>query len=434
MKRREFLLSSGAVLAVASCTPKPPPAADPFPAAFAPVRDVLKKQIANMTIPGSVFLVARVGKDGGDKDEIVVSADGVTTVGGSAPMQRDTIFRIASMTKAITAAAVMMLVEDGKLTLDEPAERLLPELTNRKVLKTISSPIDDTVPANHPITVREIMNFTFGFGLNFDPTLPINKAGVERQLTLAEPTPMTPHAPDEWMKLFGELPLMYQPGERWLYNAGSLLQGVLVRRASGQDFDTFVSERITGPLGMKDTGFFVPADKLNRFAGCGTFTDPATKQEIRMDKDGAESAYATRPVFPSGAGGLCSTVDDYLAFQLMLLAGGELRGKKLLTPESVRAMTTNQLTDEQRKASANSLTPGMFDTAGWGYGMGVQVAGNPDTDTPGAYGWDGGFGSSWFTDPNRKVISIVMTQGSNVLFNGALPAYRSAVYKATAGA
>src|SRR6185295_3456013 len=118
MKRREFLLSSGAVLAVASCTPKPAPAADPFPTAFAPVRDVLKKQIANMTIPGSVFLVAH-----GDKDEVVVSADGVTTVGGSAPMQRDTIFRIASMTKAVTATAVMMLVEEGKLTLDENAER-----------------------------------------------------------------------------------------------------------------------------------------------------------------------------------------------------------------------------------------------------------------------------------------------------------------------
>ncbi|HEV7691666.1 MAG TPA: serine hydrolase domain-containing protein [Hyphomonadaceae bacterium] len=432
MKRREFLLSSGAVLAIASCTPKPTPAADPFPAAFAPVRNVLKKQIADMTIPGSVFLIAHNLKDVGDKDEVIVSADGVTTVGGSAPMQRDTIFRIASMTKAVTAAAVMMLVEEGKLTLDENAERLLPELANRKVLKTISSPIDDTVPASHPITVREIMNFTFGYGINFDPSLPINKAGAERQLTLAEPTPMTPHAPDEWMRLFGELPLMYQPGERWLYNVGSLLQGVLVRRASGQDFDTFVSERITGPLGMKDTAFFVAPDKLNRFAGCANFTDPATKKQTRMDKDGAESAYATRPIFPSGAGGLCSTVDDYLAFQRMLLADGELGGKKLLSPESVRLMTTNQLTDEQRKVSDKSLTPGMFDAAGWGYGMGVQIAANPDTDIPGAYGWDGGFGSSWFTDPNRKIISIVMTQSPDFLFNGGLAAYRSAVYKATA--
>jgi len=249
--------------------------------------------------PGSVFLVAH-------GDDVVVSADGVSAIGGAAPMRRDTIFRIASMTKAVTTAAMMMLVEEGKLTLEENAQRLLPELANRRVLRTIRSELDDTVPANHPISVREIMNFTFGSGLNFDATLPIVKAGRDLHMTLAEPIPMTTHAPDEWMRIFATLPLMYQPGERWLYNVGSLIQGVLVRRAAGQDFDTFVEERITRPLGMRDTGFYVPANKSDRFAGCGVFTDPATHQQTRMDRDGAQSAYARAPIFPSGAGGLCS--------------------------------------------------------------------------------------------------------------------------------
>jgi CubicO group peptidase (beta-lactamase class C family) len=420
MDRREFLLGSAAALAAAGCAP-----VSPLPTKFEPVRSVLTDQIEHHVFPGSVFLVAR-------GDDVVVSADGASAIGGSAPMRRDTIFRIASMTKAVTATAMMMLVEEGKLALEENAQRLLPELANARVLRTIRSELDDTVPANHPITVREIMNFTFGSGLNFDRTLPIVRAGEAAHLTLAQPTPMTPHAPDEWMRLFGALPLMYQPGERWLYNVGSLIQGVLVRRASGQDFDTFVQERICAPLGMRDTGFYVPANKVDRLAGCGVFTDPSTHRQTRMDGDGAQSEYATRPAFPSGAAGLCSTVDDYLSFARMLAASGEHNGRRLLSAESVRAMTTNQLTEAQRTASAQSLFPGFFDNHSWGYGVGIQTGPDHNTPTHGAYGWDGGFGSSWFTDPNRNVISIVMTQSSDFLFNGALEHYRAAVYAATA--
>ncbi len=341
--RRDFLLGGAAALAAVGCSPMN----QAIPGKFAPVRTVLTAGIAHNMFPGSVFLVAR-GED------VAVSADGVSAIGGGSPMRRDAIFRIASMTKAVTAAAMMMLVAEGKLTLEENAQRLLPELANARVLRAIGSELDDTVPANHPITVREIMNFTFGAGLNFDATLPIVKAGRDLHLTLAEPTPMTPHAPDEWMRLFATLPLMYQPGERWLYNAGALIQGVLVRRASGQDFDTFIEERITRPLGMRDTGFYVPANKLDRFAGCGVFTDPASHRQTRMDQDGAHSAYATRPVFPSGAAGLCSTIDDYLAFARMLLSRGQHNGRRLLSADSIRAMTTNQLTDAQRTASAQS--------------------------------------------------------------------------------
>jgi CubicO group peptidase (beta-lactamase class C family) len=353
---------------------------------------------------------------------------GMSAIGGTVPMRRDTIFRIASMTKAVTATAVMMLVEQGKLELDAPAERWLPELANRRVLRRLDGPLEDTVPAQRPITVRDLLTFTLGFGLLFDPSLPIQNAIDNLRLVNGQPVPMTPHGPDEWMARFGTLPLMHQPGERWMYNTGSLLQGVLVRRASGQDFDTFVRERILVPLGMRDTGFHVPADKLDRFAGCGAFTDPE-QGLVRMDADGAQSAYATPPVFPSGAGGLVSTVDDYLAFARMLLAGGMYRNRRLLSAESVRAMTRDQLTAQQKTASASTFFPGFFDAHGWGYGVGVSTAPDAVSATPGRYGWEGGFGTSWTNDPNRGLVAIVMTQSSDFLFSGALDQFWRTLYE-----
>ena len=235
MRRRDMLLGSGALL-VSACARKP--AETPMPAAYTPVQTVLSQAIKPDALPGAVWLIAR-------GDSVVAEATGARAIESQDPMRRDTIFRIASMTKAVTAACMMMLVEDGKLSLDERTDRLLPELANRRVLRTLHSSIDDTVPANAPITLRQIMNFTFGFGMSLDPTLPIMRAGVERHLTLAEPTPLTPLNPDQWMAKFAELPLMYQPGDRWLYNVGALLQGVLIKRAAGKEFDAFVEDRIT---------------------------------------------------------------------------------------------------------------------------------------------------------------------------------------------
>jgi len=422
MNRRSFLETSAATLAV---TALPGPAAATAGAAtvppeYAPVHNLLARQVAEKRIPGAVWLVAH-------GDDVVVDAIGMSAIDGNAPMRRDTIFRIASMTKAITAAAVMMLIEDKKLSLDAPAERWLPELANRKVLKRIDGPVDDVEPARRPITVHDLLAFTQGFGILFDPALPIQREIDRLQLVNGPPVPLTPHDPDEWMRRFGTLPLMHQPGARWMYNTGSLLQGVLIRRAARQDFDAFVNERILAPLGMRDTGFFVPAAKLKRFAGCGVFTDQGGKPG-RMDKDGAQSAYATRPIFPSGAGGLCSTVDDYLAFARMLLNGGTHGSKRLLRESSVLAMTTNQLTREQ--IAASDFFPHFFDTHGWGYGMAVITAPDAVSKSPGRHGWDGGFGTSWINDRDRKLISIVMTQSSDFLFMGALDAYWKAVYAA----
>jgi CubicO group peptidase (beta-lactamase class C family) len=423
LSRREFLIATGSAAAaagLAGCRTMPRTG---LAQRLAPAHEQMAARVARGEFPGAVWLVAQ-------GDEVIVDSVGVTAIGGHAPMRRDTIFRIASMTKPITATAVLMLIEEGALSLDAPAERWLPELANRRVLRRLDGPIDDTVPARRAILVRDLLEFTLGFGILFDESLPISRAIDEQELVNGQPVPMTPHAPDEWMRRFGTLPLMYQPGERWMYNTGSLLQGVLVARAARRDFAAFVSERILGPLGMRDTGFFVPAEKLDRFAGCGVFTDPQTHAASRMDQDGAQSAYSRAPVFPSGAGGLVSTVDDYLVFARMLSNGGVHGRERLLREETVRAMTTNRLTSEQMAGGV--FFPGFFDTWGWGYGVGVIRTPDAVSPVPGRYGWDGGFGTSWFNDPKRDLVAIAMTQSSDYLFNGARDEQWKAVYAAAA--
>jgi CubicO group peptidase (beta-lactamase class C family) len=402
-------------------SPATPPATDGAPArALAAARASLQADIAQGQYPGAVCLVAR-------GDEVLVEALGVSALEGKTPMARDTIFRIASMTKPVTALAVLLLIEEGKLTLDEPVEKWLPELANRRVLKRMDGPLDETVPAERPISVRDLLTFTLGFGISFEP-LPIQKTIDELQLVNAEPVPMTPHAPDEWLRRFATLPLLHQPGARWMYNTGSLLQGVLVRRAAKQDFDAFVRERILRPLDMRDTDFHVPESKLPRFAGCANFTDPQSGQKTRMDRDGAESAYASPPVFPSGAAGLVSTVDDFHVFARMLLNGGVHRGQRLVSEKLVREMTRDQLTPAQKAAS--SFFPKFFETNSWGYGVSVTTAADAISAQPGRYGWMGGFGTEWFNDPQRDLVVLAMTQSSDFLFSGARERFGKSVYGA----
>src|SRR5262245_456774 len=387
---------------------------------FSTMRDFMVAQMDGKGPPGAVWLVSQ-------GNSVVVDVAGVTTIGGAAPMSRDTIFRIASMTKALTATAVMILIEEGKLALDALAERWLPELANRRVLRRIDGPLNDTVAALRAITVRDLLAFTLGFGVLFDSTLPIQREIVRLELVNGQPVPMTPHASDEWMRLFGTLPLMHQPGEGWMYNTGSLLQGVLISRASGQRFDAFLRERIIAPLGMQDTDFFVPKEKLDRFAGCGNYTDQKGAV-TRVDRDGIQSAYATPPVFPSGAAGLVSTVDDYLAFARMLLKGGVHNGRRILSAQSVREMTRDQLTPEQKAAA--QFFPRHFETHGWGYGVGITTAPDEVSETPGRFGWMGGFGTAWINDPNRDLIAMVMTQSTDFLFSGPLDTFWRLLYAA----
>lgn len=386
---------------------------------WAAVHDVMAGYVDRGELPGLVMLIAQ-------GDDVHVDSIGLLTLGGSEPMRRDTIFRISSMTKPVTATATMLLVEEGTISLDEPVDRLLPELANRRVLKQVDGPVDETVPAVRPITVRDLLTFVLGFGLHFDLSLPIVQAAAEQGFIVGPPQPQDPPPPDEWIRRFATLPLMYQPGERWLYNAGTEILGVLIARAAKQPFDTFLHERIFEPLGMKDTGFFVPEEKLDRFA---TSYIPNPESGALEILDGvSDSHWGRPPAFPSGSAGLVSTVDDYLAFARMLLNRGVHDGTTILSAESVQEMTTDHLTQEQKVVPEGSFD--VLGGRGWGFGMAVVSEPDALSDVPGRYGWEGGLGSAWQNDPNLGLIAMVMTQSAGFLFSDALPAFWSAVYEA----
>jgi CubicO group peptidase (beta-lactamase class C family) len=376
--------------------------------ALAALDAAMQKQVADGKVPGITWLLAK----GGD---VAFGAAGTFEFGGGgALMARDTIFRIASMSKPVGATAVMMLVEDGKVDLAADVETYLPELANRRVLTALDAPLDSTVPAERPIKVRDLLTFTMGFGIQFDPTLPIQQAITELKLANDYPLPPTPHTPDEWLDRFATLPLMAQPGSTWMYNTGSILQTVLIQRVSGQPADAFIQERVLDPLGMVDTGFWVPEEKLHRlppYYGMNWET-----MEVRLE-DPADGMWSKPPAFPSVAGGMVSTVDDFLAFARMLMNKGAHNGTQLLKPETVAEMTRDQLTPEQKKGAG--FTPDFFDALGWGYGMGVSTAPSAIADNVGRYGWDGGFGLSWANDPVSGLIGMMMTQNSG--FYAAAP-------------
>ncbi len=365
------------------------------------LRDVMAGYVERGDVPGFVTLVSRRG-------ETQVEAMGTTAIGGSDPIRRDTIFRISSMTKPITAAATMILLEECTLRLDEPVDRLLPELAGRQVLKRLDGPLDDTVPAHRPITVRDLLTFRMGFGqmMASPDAYPILKATNEQKIGMGPPKPATMPAPDEWMRRLGRLPLMYQPGERWLYNTGADVLGVLIARAAGQPLETFLRERLFEPLGMQDTSFSVPASKLNRLA-TSYWTDPETGALAVYDE--AEGGQWSRPpAFPSGAAGLVSTIDDYLAFGQMLLNKGKHESRRILSRPSVELMTSDQLTPEQKTVSG--LVPGDFDSHGWGFGVSVVTRRTDIAESVGTFGWTGGLGTSWSSDPQEQMVTILLTQ------------------------
>ncbi|MFI7336629.1 serine hydrolase domain-containing protein [Streptomyces sp. NPDC050085] len=348
---------------------------------------VLAPHITKGPVPGAVGLVAR-----GDRVEI--AAVGHTDAEGSAPMQRDTIFRIASMTKPIVAAAVLTLVEDGRLALDSPVAHWLPELASPAVVREPSAPVDDVVPANRPITVEDLLTFRAGWGFPSDFSLP----AVQPLFALMDPHhPQRVPAPDTWLAALARIPLLHQPGEAWLYNACSDIQGVLISRVTGRSLPDFLAERIFEPLGMRDTGFEVPAAKLDRFTSSYVPTADGGAELV----DRPDGQWAGLPAFPSGAGGLVSTVDDWWAFARMLLDGGG----PVLAADSVRRMTTDHLTEAQRAAS------GLFtEGQGWGYGGSVDVERRDPWNVPGRYGWVGGTGTAGHLTPSTGTVTVLLTQ------------------------
>jgi CubicO group peptidase (beta-lactamase class C family) len=365
------------------------------------MHNLLAREVEQGGVAGVVTLLCRRG-------ETRVETIGFQNRERQDPMRRDTIFRIASMTKPIAAVAAMILVEECKLRLDDSIEALLPELANRQVLRRIDGPLDDTEPARRSLTLRDLLTFRMGFGWVLAPadSCPILKA--ESALVLRGLNPSPPHTPDEWIKRFGTLPLMYQPGTRWLYHTGADVLGVLIARAAGQSLETFLGERIFKPLGMKDTAFYVPSDKLDRLASKYE-VNPQTNA-LELDDDARDSKWSRPPPFPAGGAGLVSTVDDYLAFGRMMLNKGQLGRERILARPTVEAMLTDQLTPEQ-KAASDSF-PGFWESRGWGLGVSPVTHRTSTALVPGQFGWGGHFGTQWCADPAEDMVAIVMTQRS----------------------
>ena len=313
---------------------------------MAELSDILGRHVRDGALPGAVGLVVRGGR-------AEVAAVGSASVGG-APMTRESIFRIASITKPITAASLMMLVEDGRIALDDPVDEWLPELAKPSVVRTPASEVDDVVPAARPITVFDLLTSRAGYGFASDFTLPAVQRLFSVQKDGREVQSFPP--PDVWMAELAKVPLLYQPGEGWLYDTCSTVQGVLIARVSGQSLPEFMAERVFGPLGMTDSAFEVPVGKRDRFTSSYR-TGPDGGLELADAPDGQ---WSTMPAFPLGNGGLAATAGDWIAFAQMLLAGGVTPGgRRLLSAGSVQLMTSDHTTAAQRDRRAVPGGPGL---------------------------------------------------------------------------
>jgi CubicO group peptidase (beta-lactamase class C family) len=351
------------------------------------IDEIVERAVEQGQAPGVVAAVAR-------GDRVHVATAGVMAVGG-APMRRDTLFRISSTTKPMTAAVVLSLVDAGLLVLDEPVDALLPELADRRVLARPDGPLEETVPGQRSITVRDLLTFTWGFGMQGAMFMaaepwPIFTATVERELsTFGPPQPDSMPDPDTWMARLGELPLLAQPGERWLYQSGSQVLGVLAARAADAPYPDVVQERLLSPLGMNDTGFYTT--ETNRLSTA--YENRDGRLEV---SDPPNGQWSHPPTFPDGSGGLVSSIDDVVAFGRMLLRGGS----PVLKPTTVAEMTRDQLTGTQRA----NVWPGFsfLDGRGWGYGLSIL--------DDGRYTWEGGFGTAWSNIPSHDLTVVVLTQ------------------------
>jgi CubicO group peptidase (beta-lactamase class C family) len=327
------------------------------------LHDLLATSVEGGAVPGAAALVAR-----GEDVEIASLGE----------VDRKSIVRLASITKPITAAAVMQLVDEGLVALDDPIGRWLPELASPRVVRTPESAIDDVVPVARPITVEDLLSFRAGWGFPADFSLPA-VAELFEKLPVFGPRA----TPDDWLATLARVPMLCQPGEAWLYNTCSDVQGALIARVSGRPLPEFLAERIFEPLGMSDTGFYVPSEKLDRLP-------PYRGPDLALIEDGL---WTEPPMFPSGAGGLVSTLADWHRFGRMLLADGA----GLLSAQSVCSMTTDHLTHEQRQASTMFL-----EESGWGFGGAVA--------RDGRYGWIGGTGTTAHVAKSTGTIAILLTQ------------------------
>ncbi|WGM40663.1 serine hydrolase domain-containing protein [Caulobacter sp. NIBR1757] len=366
------------------------------PAKLAAVRPTLQGFVDRGELSGLVTLASRGG------EVVHAEAIGWSDLESRTPMRQDTLFRIASMSKPITSVAALMLMEEGRIGLDDPISRWIPELADVRVLRDPTGPLDDTVAAGRAITVEDLLTHRAGIAYAPFSEGPLKPA---YEAALGDPG-MNRKTADEWLAALGTLPLAYQPGERFHYGHSTDVLGFLIGRAEGKPFRQVLAERIFGPLGMADTDFWLPPAKRARLASLYAHdeaSDKLRKVEVEM--------YDAPPAYTPGGGGLISSAGDYHRFARMLLQEGVLDGVRLLRPETVRLMRTNRLTDAQRRVPF----VGMDLWSKSGFGLGVSIAedlvGNPYAcGAPGSITWPGVFGTWWQADPVNDLILIFLIQ------------------------
>ncbi|OBI55195.1 hypothetical protein A5706_21065 [Mycobacterium sp. E796] len=328
-----------------------------------------------------------------------VNEIGYRDIDAGLPMRRDTLFRIASMTKPVTVAAVMSLVDEGKLTLKDPVVRWAPELADVRVLDDPHGPLDRTHPVRRAILIEDLLTHTSGLAYAFSVSGPISKAYMRLPFN---------QGPDAWLSELAKLPLVHQPGEKVTYSHAIDLLGVIASRIDGKPFHQVLDERVLGPAGMPDTGFFVSAEARRRAATMYRLTDDHQLQHGVMGPP-----HITPPSFCNAGGGLWSTADDYLRFVRMLLGDGTVDGVRVLSAESARLMRTDRLTDEHKRH--NFLGAPYW--VGRGFGLNLSVVTDPAKSTPlfgpggaGTFSWPGAYGTWWQADPSADLILLYLIQ------------------------
>jgi CubicO group peptidase (beta-lactamase class C family) len=354
--------------------------------------------IADGQLAGAVTLVARRGKI------VHRSVQGLKDMASGEPLAHDTIFRIFSMTKPVTAAAMMILYDEGRWSPDDPIARHLPEFADVKVMVGVDAagaPI--LARPDHPPTLAELMSHSAGLGYGFDPADPVDaaylSAGVWTSDSLAQMS-----------QRIAQTPLAYQPGTRWRYSIGMDVQGAIIEKLSGQSLPDFMRERIFKPLGMVDTDFYVPADKMSRLATLYRMSKSAGLKVVDQPMLGRDPGRIPR--LPSGGGGLYSTAADYARFAQMLLNGGGLDGVQLIRPASVALMTANHLSDA---VVAGGYGVGLQQIRpGYGHGFNGAVFYDPAAAGSrvgrGSYQWDGAAGTWFWIDPENEVVYVGLIQ------------------------
>jgi len=363
--------------------------------------------VDNGRLAGAVTMVSRHGK------VVEFDATGKRDIAANAPMQKDSIFRIYSMSKPITGVAMMILFEEGKWQLNDPVAKYIPEFAKLKVYATDPNGNVVMKDQNHPVTMRELMSHSGGFTYGFFSQTAVDKLQLEADLLNPNNTL------DEFIKRVAKLPLNSQPGTEWHYSISVDIQGYIVQKLSGMPFEEFLEKRIFKPLGMSDTGFYVPKEKLNRFAEFYNYDNDGKLHAVGV-REGLNHDFAAKPALSSGGGGLVSTATDYMRFSQMLLNGGQLDGVRILSPLTVELMHTNVLAP-----SVPILAPGA------GFGLDFAIYTDP-VAAGGYYGkgsyWWGGAAGTWFwIDPVNDLIVVGMIQqaaGTGAAAVGAVPDVR----------